>query len=105
MNILFVCSKNKWRSRTAEEVFKNNGLHIIKSAGTKKSARITINQKLIDWADKIIGMENEHGKFIKKEFQNAPEIIVLGILDKYEFMDQKLVALLHLKVDHVIYGI
>jgi len=54
MNILFVCSRNKWRSRTAETIFKNNGLHQIKSAGTEKSARIRITQSLINWEDDLV---------------------------------------------------
>jgi len=53
MKILFVCSRNKWRSRTAETIFKNNGLHQIKSAGTEKSARIRITQNMINWAEKL----------------------------------------------------
>ena len=60
MNILFICSKNKWRSRTAETIFKNNGQHVVRSAGTEASARIRVSQKDINWADKIYVMELKH---------------------------------------------
>ena len=53
MNILFVCSRNKWRSRTAEEIFKNNGVHPVKSAGTENSARIRVSENFLVWADII----------------------------------------------------
>ena len=102
MNILFICSQNKWRSRTAEEIFKNNGLHQVRSAGTKKTARVTINQKLIDWSDILIVMENKHKSFIKERFENLPKIITLDIPDDYQFMDPELIEILHLKVDQWI---
>lgn len=98
MNILFICSKNKWRSRTAETIFKNNGLHQIRSAGTKDTARIKINQQLIDWSNLVITMETHH-----KKFNNLSEIIVLDILDEYEYMDSELIDLLHLKTDEIIF--
>ncbi len=62
MRILFVCSRNKWRSRTAETIFKNNGMHEIRSAGTENSAKIRISQNMINWADKIYVMESKHQK-------------------------------------------
>ena len=33
-NILFVCSMNKWRSPTAEAIFRNSSTHNVRSAGT-----------------------------------------------------------------------
>ncbi|NII84084.1 hypothetical protein [Pedobacter sp. SG918] len=43
MNILFVCSRNKWRSATAENIYKNHPDHQVRSAGTAPSARIKIS--------------------------------------------------------------
>ncbi|RYD74309.1 MAG: protein tyrosine phosphatase, partial [Sphingobacteriales bacterium] len=45
MNILFVCSRNKWRSATAETIYKNHPEHQVRSAGTEPSARIKLNAK------------------------------------------------------------
>lgn len=97
MNILFVCSRNKWRSRTAETIFKNNGLHPIKSAGTEKSARIPVTQNLLNWADKIFVMEDKHRLRILGKFDlNLQEksLEVLHIPDDYHYMDSELIEIL-----------
>jgi len=60
MNILFVCSRNEWRSRTEETIYKDSQDYRAKSAGTNSSARIKVTSKLIDWADIIFAMEKEH---------------------------------------------
>ena len=38
-NVLFVCSKNKWRSPTAEQVFRKVPDLQVRSAGTSRTAR------------------------------------------------------------------
>ncbi len=104
MKILFVCSRNKWRSRTAETIFKNNGLHQIKSAGTEKSARIRITQNMINWADTIFVMESKHKKRIQDNFEIDLEhknLEVLDIPDEYQYMDDELVEILEIKVRNV----
>ena len=68
MNILFVCSRNKWRSRTAETIFKNNQKHNVKSAGTENDARIKVTEKLISWSDLIFVMEKKHRERLKEKF-------------------------------------
>lgn len=104
MKILFVCSRNKWRSRTAERIFKDNGLHEIRSAGTENSARIKINQSMIDWADVIFVMETKHQRRIEESFFIDGErqaIEVLDIEDDYHYMDQDLVEILEIKMASV----
>ena len=102
MNILFICSRNKWRSRTAEEIFKSLGHDVIKSAGTENSARVQVNASLIKWADLIFVMEEKHEKRIRQKFKEISankEIIVLGIEDEYKFMDPELIKILKISVD------
>lgn len=97
MNILFICSRNKWRSRTAETIFNNNGKHAIRSAGTENSARIKLNQKMLDWADLIFLMEKKHANRMHQKFvvdASKKEIIILDIPDDYEYMDEELVEIL-----------
>lgn len=94
MNILFVCSRNKWRSRTAETIFKNNGTHQVKSAGTEKSAKIRINQSLINWADIIFVMEQKHKNRINSRFKISTSIQILEIPDDYQYMDENLIDIL-----------
>ncbi len=101
MNLLFVCSRNQWRSPTAEEIFKNNQEYQAKSAGTEPSARIKITEKLINWADIIFVMEKKHKERLKQRFATVvdeKEVIVLDIPDEYQFMDEELVDLIKLSV-------
>jgi len=101
MNILFVCSRNKWRSRTAEELFKNSSNHAVRSAGTENDARIRITEKLINWADLIFVMEKRHRERLEEKFQLAIEnkrIIILDIEDKYQYMNEELIESLKASV-------
>jgi len=94
MNLLFICSRNIWRSRTAETIFKNREGFQVKSAGTAKSAKIRISSKLIDWAELIFVMEKKHKNIIIElfpELVHSKEIIVLDIPDDFKYMDEELV--------------
>ena len=97
MNILFVCSRNKWRSLTAEAIFKDNKHHEIRSAGTATDARIRVNEKLINWASLIFVMEKRHKQILREKFNHlltGKEIIVLDIEDNYQYMDEELIETL-----------
>ena len=100
-HILFVCSQNRLRSPTAEEVFARwPGVECL-SAGVHESANVPLDPELIAWADVIFVMENAHRNKIIKKFGkhlNGKRIVVLGIPDEYEFMDPRLVKLLEAKV-------
>src|SRR6185312_4716939 len=101
MNILFVCSRNKWRSPTAEEIYKNySGLNV-RSAGTEPSARIKLIAKAIEWANLIFVMEKKHKQRMIEKFPFETErkqIIILDIPDEYQFMDEELVEDIKTKV-------
>lgn len=94
-NLLFICSKNQWRSPTAELLFKNHSLHRARSAGTNNNARMRVNQKMIDWADVLFVMERKHRDTIRERFiiSNQP-IVVLEIPDEYQFGDPELIEIL-----------
>ena len=100
MNLLFICSRNKWRSRTAETIFKGNGDHHVKSAGTSSDAQVKVNAKQIEWADIIFVMEKKHKQILTERFSGAREreIIVLDIEDNYQYMDEELIDLLKTSV-------
>lgn len=101
VNLLFVCSKNRLRSPTAEIIFaKKDGFDAI-GCGTSKEAECPISADLIEWADYIFVMEKIHQKRIQSAFPSSlkdKKIIVMGIPDDYEFMDETLVDLLESKV-------
>jgi predicted protein tyrosine phosphatase len=101
MNILFVCSRNKWRSRTAETIFKNNQQHQVRSAGTAADARIKVNEKLIHWAELIFVMEKRHKQLLHEKFADSlaqKQIIVLDIEDNYHYMNEELIEILNTSV-------
>ncbi len=101
MNVLFVCSRNQWRSRTAEAIFKDDQAHSFKSAGTEHDARIKVNEKLISWADLIFVMEKRHRQRLRDKYGQLltdKEIVILDIQDDYQFMDAELVETLRMSV-------
>ena len=101
MNILFICSRNKWRSRTAETIFKNNQKHHVKSAGTENESRIKVTEKLINWADLIFVMEKRHKERLTQKFAaliDEKEIVTLDIKDDYKYMDNDLIDILETSV-------
>jgi predicted protein tyrosine phosphatase len=101
MNLLFVCSKNRLRSPTAEEVFSNHDGMEVSSAGTSIDAETPISADLIEWADIIFAMESVHRKRLNEKFGSllrTKRIIVLGIPDDYNYMDEELIRILKEKV-------
>lgn len=99
--ILFVCSQNKLRSPTAEQVFSEMpGLDVL-SAGTNHDAVTPLSAELVEWADKIFVMENMHREKLQKRFRSSlkgKKIICLGIPDNFSYMDPELVAILKKKL-------
>lgn len=94
-NLLFICSKNRWRSPTAELLFKNHHEHQARSAGTSDKARIKVSRKLIDWADVIFVMEYRHFDIVKQRFRfENQKIVILDIPDDYRFGDTELIGIL-----------
>ena len=98
MNILFVCTMNRWRSLTAEELFKNNGQHNVLSAGTSEKARVRLSHKHIEWAELIFVMEKKHKQIVRQRFSTDKQIIVLDIPDDYTYMDTELIEMLQISV-------
>ena len=100
-HLLFICSQNKLRSPTAEQVFATYpGVETL-SAGTNNDAVTPLDGETIDWADIVFVMEKSHlnkvrGKF--KKHLNGKRVICLDIPDDYDFMDPVLIRLLEAKV-------
>lgn len=97
MNALFICSRNQWRSPTAETVFRRYPNVQARSAGTSPNARHTVSIDDITWADKIFVMEQKHKSRLLAQFPRAlqyKEMIVLDIPDDYRYMDEELIEIL-----------
>ncbi len=100
MNLLFVCSRNKWRSPTAENIFKDHSFYRARSAGVSESARIRMSEKLVEWADIIFVMEKNHKEKIEARYSTLlnKSIVVLDIPDEYQYMDPELIHMIKLSL-------
>ena len=101
MNLLFICSRNRLRSPTAEALFTNIPGIETASAGTSPDAENPISLDLIEWADIIYVMERVHRQRLNAKFQKAlksKKLTVLNIPDNYEYMDPALISILKTKL-------
>ena len=99
--ILFVCSRNRRRSLTAETIFKGEPAWEVRSAGTEESARIKVTAGQLGWADVIVVMEKRHKERLRQKYPeelSAKPCVYLFISDDYEFMDANLVEVLREKM-------
>ncbi len=100
-NVLFICSQNRLRSPTAEQVFAEWPGVETASAGINVGADNPVTPELLQWADLIFVMERAHRSKLSARFQAhlaGKRIVCLDIPDDYEFMDAELVRLLESKV-------
>lgn len=98
--ILFLCSQNKLRSPTAEEVFRGLPGVEVDSAGLNNDAEVPLSVEQLVWADQIIVMEKAHRLRLNRKFSQhlgGKQITVLGIPDDYQYMQPELVSLLKAK--------
>ena len=95
--LLFLCSRNQWRSPTAEALFRNHPRYEARSAGTADGARTKLTAGHVGWADLIFCMEKKHAAAVTARFAaelGDKPLITLRIPDDYTFMDQVLLELL-----------
>ena len=105
MNLLFICSKNQWRSPTAEQVWRKHPGLKVRSAGTSPNARHPVNETDVAWADVIFAMEEKHKSRLRADFRDAvgdKAVHVLDIPDEYRYMDPELVELLQTSVSGIL---
>src|ERR1700749_3261456 len=59
LNVLFVCSRNQWRSPTGEQVWRRHPRVNARSAGTSAGARRVVSAAGLAWADVVLVMEDK----------------------------------------------
>lgn len=99
MNILFLCTANLNRSKTAEVHFSaKDPAKIFRSAGLSekechRNQTTLCTETMLLWADLIFVMEESHIRRIEKytEQRFLKKIINLEIQDIYKFMEPKLI--------------
>jgi hypothetical protein len=99
--ILFVCSRNKRRSLTAETIFKSDPAWDVRSAGTEDGARIKVTSGMLGWAEVIVVMEKRHKERLRQKYPEelaAKRCVCFFIPDDYEYMETNLVELLREKM-------
>lgn len=97
MNVLFVCSRNRLRSPTAESVFRDWPGITVASAGLKPDAEEVVGPEDLEWADLVLVMEKRHRSELTRRFMPSlrdTRIAVLGIPDDYDYMDPELIGIL-----------
>ena len=100
-HLLFICSRNRKRSPTAEIVFSKAPGILTASAGLAPDAETPLDADLVEWADVVLVMEKSHRKKLLARFGKAlgdRKVICLDIPDNYQFMEPALVELLEQKV-------
>ena len=99
--LLFICTQNRLRSPTAEQVFSTRDGVECDSAGLAPDAVVSLSTEQLDWADVVFVMEKAHRNKLAKKFKErlkGKRVIVLGVPDEFDFMEEGLVRLLKMKV-------
>ena len=105
--ILFLCSQNKLRSPTAEQVFASWPDIEVASAGLNHDAETPLTPERVEWADLIFVMEIAHRRKLSAQFRRhlkGQRVICLDIPDRYQFMDPELVRILEERVPGFLQG-
>ena len=101
MKVLFLCSRNKLRSPTAEAIFASWPGIETDSAGLSSDAAVELSLDQVEWADIIFVMERRHkAKLVQRFGRHLGDrrVVCLDIPDKYGFMDEDLVSRLERSV-------
>ena len=104
-NVLFICSRNQWRSPTAEQIWRRHPSLSVRSAGTSPSARRTVSIDDIEWSDVIFVMEEKHKSRLVAAFSRpiaGKPVHVLDIPDEYKYMDPELIEELASSVGSIL---
>lgn len=100
-NVLFICSQNRLRSPTAEQIFADWPGIETQSAGLGNDADIAVTSELLAWSDMIFVMEKIHRSKLSKKFGRylkGKRVVCLDIPDDYDFMEPALIEVLRRKV-------
>lgn len=99
--LLFICSRNKIRSLTAERLLAGVPGYRAASAGTQPGARVVVTAGQLRWADVIFCMEKAHLQKLRERFPDdlaGRRVVTLHIPDEYQFMAEDLIEELRAKL-------
>lgn len=101
LKVLFICSQNRLRSPTAEQIFRGDPRLDVRSAGVDRDAKVVVSSEVLEWAEIVFVMENRHRNVLRRRFKKSCDgkrMICIRIPDEYDFMDPELVRLLRERV-------
>jgi predicted protein tyrosine phosphatase len=96
---LFICSQNRLRSPTAEQIFADRVE--TQSAGLKNDAENPVTPELLEWAEVIFVMERAHRSKLSQKFKRhlgGKRVVCLEIPDDFDYMAPELIAILEAKL-------
>ena len=96
-----MCSRNRLRSPTAEQVFASWPGIETASAGINRDADNPVTPELLQWADLIMVMERVHRSKLSAKFSAqmaGKRVICLDIPDDFDYMEPALIELLKARV-------
>jgi predicted protein tyrosine phosphatase len=105
-HILFVCARNRWRSPTAERLYRNDERIEVHSTGLSDKSPHPLSEADIRWADLILVMEADQKSRITGKYCHLtlPRLASLDIPDEYEYMNDELIDLIRSGVEYHING-
>jgi predicted protein tyrosine phosphatase len=96
--ILFICTANIDRSRTAEDLYRDDPRYEVRSAGTAPFASHQVTRELVQWADRIFVMserEDSHATLLRMRFPDVRRPTVdLDVPDRWARGDPELVRII-----------
>ena len=96
---------NKWRSPTAERIYRDTPWVNVRSAGTSSKANHHVSDKDLKWADLIIAMEWKHVQRLRADFPEEIRYVniqTLDVEDHYTYMHPKLIEELKASIDPIL---
>lgn len=106
-HVLFVSSKNQWRSPAREAIYRKEPGLSVRSAGNAKAQK-TLERLRHSWVRYILVIEDKHVSPIRAEHRQKirdTKIFVLGSADEYRFMGPELMEIIKAKFDRLILGL
>jgi len=95
--VLFLCSRNRARSPTAEQIFSGRPGLEVASAGLSPGAEAVCSADLIEWAEIIFVIERSQRAKLTRQFGavlGERKVIRLDTPYKFNFMSPALISLL-----------
>jgi predicted protein tyrosine phosphatase len=96
--ILFICTANVDRSRTAEDLYRDDPRYEVRSAGVAPFATRAVTRELVLWADRVFVMnerEDHHATILRVRVPDVDRpVIDLNVPDRWRRGDPELVSIL-----------